>query len=96
MNGINRNQNKTKIHRWPKDSSETGSTTEESKRSLPDLVKNALNAFERRLNENGNLQPTLAEYLKLLQFEKEHAPEVEGITEITVTWIEPEEDYSEE
>ncbi len=60
-------------------------------RRLPDLVRKALEAFEKRLNEE-NFKPTLAEYLKLLQFEQEVIQEDEIPREITVTWVEPETD----
>ncbi len=68
---------------------------ESAKRRLPDLVSRALEAFEKRL-EGEDFKPTLAEYLKLLQVEKEVAEEVEGPREITVTWVEPESDCSAE
>jgi len=69
--------------------------TERPARNLPDLVRKALKHFEARLKDE-NFQPTLAEYLKLLQFEQEVTREAEIATEITVTWVEPEAAYSEE
>jgi hypothetical protein len=69
--------------------------TERPERGLPELVRKALEAFEKRLDDE-NFKPTLAEYLKLLQFEQEVAQEDESPREITVTWVEPEADYSEE
>ncbi len=68
---------------------------EDPPRSLPELVTKALKAFEECL-ANGTLKPTLAEYLKLLQVEKECGQEVEVPREITVTWIEPEGNFLEE
>lgn len=68
---------------------------EQPARQLPELVKKALEAFESRL-QNEDFKPTLAEYLKLLQVEKEISEESEGAREITVTWVDPEPDYSEE
>ena len=62
---------------------------------MPELVRKALESFEARLG-NENFKPTLAEYLKLLQFEQEITKEDKLPREITVTWVEPEADYSEE
>jgi hypothetical protein len=69
--------------------------TERPDRYLPDLVRKALDAFEKRLG-NEDLRPTLAEYLKLLQIEQEVTKQDKLPREITVTWVEPEADYSEE
>ena len=46
---------------------ETDEQTELTERKLPDLVRKALDAFEKRLKDE-DYKPTLAEYLKLLQF----------------------------
>ena len=70
--------------------------TEELPRRQVELIDMALRAFEHRLLHDENLKPTLTEYLKLLQVEKEVAQEKEGPREITVTWIEPEGNSSEE
>ena len=96
---------KIELHRWRRPSEETfeeeGREEAESEdaarpdRRLPDLVRKALGAFEKRLNEE-NFKPTLAEYLKLLQFEQEVIQEDEIPREITVTWVEPETDFLEE
>ena len=51
------------------------------------LLDKAMSDFEKRLNKN-EIQPTLGEYLKLVQIEKE-MNETEP-KEITVTWVEPE------
>jgi hypothetical protein len=91
---------KIELQRWREPSRETveeaeREEAERSDRHLPDLVRKALEAFETRLNDE-NFKPTLAEYLKLLQFEQEVTQEDEVPREITVTWVEPEADYSEE
>jgi hypothetical protein len=90
---------KIELQRWQGASrgtfEETDEETERPGRNLPELVRKALEAFEARLNDE-NLKPTLAEYLKLLQFEQEVTQEDEVPREITVTWVEPEADYSEE
>lgn len=96
---------KTKIslQRWPGESpgkfgeieEQTDEETARPDRSLPELVRKALESFEARLG-NENFKPTLAEYLKLLQFEQEITKEDKLPREITVTWVEPEADYSEE
>jgi hypothetical protein len=63
--------------------------TEELPRRQAELIDMALRAFEARLLSDKDLKPTLTEYLKLLQVEKEVAQETEGPREIKVTWIEP-------
>jgi hypothetical protein len=68
---------------------------EPAERSMPELITKARTAFEKMLGKQ-ELKPTLAEYLKLLQVEKEFAQEAEGIREITARWVEPEGEYSEE
>jgi hypothetical protein len=83
------------IQGWQGAIREMDQAGEMPKRRLPDLVSRALEAFERRL-ESEDFKPTLAEYLRLLQVEKELAQEVEGPREITVTWVEPESDCSAE
>lgn len=80
---------------WPEANQEPVKKTEPCKRNIPELVEKALEAFEARLNTK-DLKPTLTEYLKLLQVQKEVAQEEDGPREITVTWVEPELDYSEE
>lgn len=62
-------------------------TTEElPPRSLSGLLNKTLDAIEARLLEDKTLKPTLAEYLKLLQIERELTPEPPR--EITVRWVE--------
>jgi hypothetical protein len=51
------------------------------------LLAKALRTFEDTLIAEKELKPTLAEYLKLLQIERELEPELPR--EITVTWVEP-------
>jgi hypothetical protein len=92
---------KIELQRWQGTSRGMFEETEKTEkaerpdRHLPDLVRKALEAFEARLNDE-NFKPTLAEYLKLLQYEQEVTEEDKAPREITVTWIEPEADYSEE
>jgi hypothetical protein len=74
---------------------QTDEETKRPERNLPELVRKALEAFEARLGDK-NFKPTLAEYLKLLQFEQEVTKEDKLPREITVTWVEPDADYSEE
>jgi hypothetical protein len=62
-------------------------TTEElPPRSLAGLLTKTLDAIEARLLSDTTLKPTLAEYLKLLQIERELEPELPR--EITVRWVE--------
>jgi hypothetical protein len=51
------------------------------------LVNNAVEKYEARLNDKG-FKPTVAEYLKLLQLEKEIEDEM-PIKETHVLWVEP-------
>lgn len=53
---------------------------------IANLLKNAITGMENRL-KSADFKPTLSEYLKLLQMEKEM--EEDGPTEIQVTWIDP-------
>jgi hypothetical protein len=86
---------KIELHRWQGTNRGMAEETDSPERRLPELVRKALEAFEKRLDDE-NFKPTLAEYLKLLQFEQEVTQEEEIPREITVTWVEPEADYSEE
>jgi hypothetical protein len=63
-------------------------------RSRKSLLARALKTFEKKLIAEKDLRPTLAEYLKLLQVERELEPEPPR--EITVTWVESPPDTSEE
>ncbi len=53
------------------------------------LISGALREYEEELFSKERFKPTLAEYLKLLQTERELETEAEPVREITVTWIEP-------
>jgi hypothetical protein len=62
-------------------------TPEESpSKSRTELLEQVLRAFEKKLLADKGLKPTLAEYLKLLQIERELDPELPK--EITVRWVE--------
>lgn len=84
-----------KVQSWHDGELETQETATEPKRSLPEVIKNAREAFEKKLKDK-EFKPTLAEYLKLLQFEQEMTQKDELPREITVTWVEPESDCCEE
>lgn len=51
-----------------------------------DLFAKILNTYEKTLNAEDGLKPTLTEYLKLLQVERDLEPEL--VREIIVTWVE--------
>jgi hypothetical protein len=55
-----------------------------NKMRIAELLGKAAESFKGRESE---FKPTLAEYLKLVQMEKEF--EEEETREITVTWVEP-------
>ena len=55
---------------------------------ISDLLSAAMTSFETGANQK-EFRPSLAEYLKLLQLEREF--EADEPKEITVRWIEPEE-----
>lgn len=57
-------------------------------RRLTDLLEKALEAFERKLNGDG-YAPSLGDYIRLLQLEREMELETNGPKEIRVTWVEP-------
>jgi hypothetical protein len=54
--------------------------------SRTELLEKVLRTYEQKLLVDTTLKPTLAEYLKLLQIERELEPELPK--EITVRWIE--------
>ena len=56
---------------------------------LSDFLSKTLRNFEQKMISDQGFKPTLAEYLKLLQIERELKSETEAPREITVTWIEP-------
>jgi hypothetical protein len=51
------------------------------------LLDQAIASYDEKLRE-ANFKPTIAEYLKLLQLEKELEDELQD-TEVQVTWIGP-------
>lgn len=53
---------------------------------IAELLKTAIEGMQTRLT-SGDFKPTLGDYLKLLQLEKEM--EEGGPTEIKVTWVDP-------
>lgn len=53
---------------------------------ISELLANAITGMESRLNAQ-DFKPTLGDYLKLLQMEKEM--EEAGPKEIRVTWVDP-------
>ncbi len=79
----------------PEESTVRREATKPGNRDLPNLITKALDAFETRL-QNEDFKPSLAEYLKLLQFEQEIKKGDDKPTEIKVTWVEPELISSEE
>ena len=54
---------------------------------VAELLTTAISGMQARLT-SGEFKPTLGDYLKLLQLEKEMAEG--GPTEIKVTWVDPE------
>ena len=63
--------------------------------STQELVKKARVAFEAKLTGK-TFQPSLAEYLKLLQFEQELQQDDKTPKKIEVKWVEPESIFFEE
>jgi hypothetical protein len=66
--------------------------TKAKKRSQQDFIHSlstVLRSFEKRLVDEKDFKPTLAEYLKLRQFERELQLDAELPREIKITWIEP-------
>jgi hypothetical protein len=52
------------------------------------ILEKAVKKFETKL-EDDKFQPTVAEYLKLVQIEQEYEKELNPPEEIQVTWVEP-------
>ena len=88
-------EDKLHIQTWQGPIEEVSDEPDVQKPRLAEVIAKARETFEAKLLTE-EFKPTLAEYLKLLQFEREIAQEDEGPKEITVTWVEPESDYSEE
>lgn len=69
---------------------------DKDKPRLSEVMKAARQSYEERLL-SGELKATVSDYIKLLEFERKLAEEKEEKpTEITITWVEPESDSSEE
>jgi hypothetical protein len=64
-------------------------------RSLQEMLNAALKTFEERINTKEGFRPTLAEYLKLLQMQRELDLELAIPREVTVTWVDPPEFFEE-
>ena len=63
---------------------------EEVKRmmGIAGILEKAVAKFESKLKAEG-FQPTVGEYLKLVQIEQEYERELNPPEEIRVTWVEP-------
>jgi hypothetical protein len=59
-----------------------------SKMRIAELLEKAADSFVGA-KPNGEFKPTLAEYLKLVQLEREF--EEEDLREVKVTWVDPSE-----
>ena len=55
---------------------------------IADILESAVKNFEAKLTDI-KFQPTVAEYLKLVQIEQEYEKELNPPEEIQVTWVEP-------
>ena len=71
---------KTGKKRAPKKSAPTGAKARVA------AVKKILLAVEKKMGDE-NVKATLADYIRLIQLQKEMTPET--LSEITVTWVEP-------
>ena len=60
-----------------------------AKDRISDLLDTALKKFEERVAQ-ADFNPSVADYLKLMQLKKELEEEEQEIREIKVTWIEQE------
>lgn len=56
--------------------------------NIASILERAVKKFENKL-EDDKFQPTVAEYLKLVQIEQEYEKELNPPEEIRVTWVEP-------
>jgi hypothetical protein len=54
--------------------------------NIASILGKAAKTFE---STNGKFQPTVAEYLKLVQIEQEYEKDLNPPEEIQVTWVEP-------
>jgi hypothetical protein len=57
---------------------------------IAELLATAIGKLRERFKEN-DFKPSIADYLKLVEMEKELADSAEDIKEIKVTWVEPKE-----
>lgn len=64
-------------------------------RRLKELLSEALRNYEKQLFGGKEFKPTLPEYLKFLQIERELELEAELTREVIVTWVEPAEGSEE-
>ena len=55
-----------------------------------ELLEATIDEYKKKLTA-GDFKPTIAEYLKLLQAEQELELNQDGVKEIKVTWVEPQE-----
>ena len=60
-----------------------------AKERVAELLDKTIAKFEKNFADDPN--PSLAEYLKLVQLKKELDEDTEAAKEIKVTWVEPEE-----
>ena len=67
----------------------TKAADKDEKRRIKKLVLEAINGIERRLSDE-KAPPTIGDYLKVMQLQKEI--EDEAPKEIKITWVEPEKE----
>jgi hypothetical protein len=73
----------------PKSCRECGHWKEIKQRlRVVELLQTAIDRMEKRLKES-DFKPTVGDYLKLVQMEKELEHDSEETKEIKVTWVEP-------
>jgi thiamine biosynthesis lipoprotein ApbE len=56
--------------------------------NIATILGTAVENFQSKLTD-GKFQPTVAEYLKLVQIEQEYEKDLNPPEEIQVTWVEP-------
>ena len=71
----------------------TKAADREEKRRIKKLVLEAIDGIEKRLSDS-KTPPTIGDYLKVMQLQKEI--EEEAPKEIKITWVEPEKDATPE
>jgi hypothetical protein len=71
----------------------TKAADREEKRRIRHLVKEAIDGIEKRLSDP-KAPPTIGDYLKVMQLQKEI--EEEAPKEIKITWVEPEKEATPE